>query len=233
MTLKWLLHSYQQSLLNVLFSNPHATFHISEFARQAGIDSGNTKRYVEKFAKQGIIDINKTSKMTFLKANLENAETRKLFELFELNRTTTFLNDHNLAKRILPILISAIELNIEGIQLIAVCGAAAASGKTLGHLDLLIVLGNGHSTKEAEQQVERLCKDVGLPLEIKLLVISTKEFEQGWQNDDQFLCDFWRDRFVLSGETYLWKIIARLGIPNREEKHQANRSTGSEMPLPV
>lgn len=218
MALNWIFPQYQQNLLRVLYENPSTPLHISELARRAGIDSGNTHRYVREFAEQNLVKLNKMSKMTFVAPNFSNPETAKVFEFFEVDRCQCFLGKNQTYCQALSALTNALVLNIDGIRLVSLFGPCTATDE-LGRasfetgIDLAIVITNGFHSEELKSQVEEIVNKQSLPFNVSALVMRTREFEDDWKNGQSFVSDLWRDRMLLYGESYFWNQVARLGVP--------------------
>lgn len=218
MSLNWLLPHYQQSLLRVLYENPSTPVHISELARQAKIDSGNTKRYIDKFAEEKLVTLNKTANLTLVSPNFDSPEIAKIFEFFEVDRSQSFLGKNQPLGESLGPLIDALLDKIEGIQMIALFGPCARTDEEEQHeiatrFDVAIVVSNGFHANDLTKDVAELAKLHAPLVEIFPTVIDAKDFESGWERRDQFCCDLWRQRVILYGESYYWNHVARLGVP--------------------
>jgi len=217
MALNWLLPHYQQSLLRVLYENPSTPIHISELARQAKIDSGNTKRYIDKFAKQKLVSLNKAANLTLVSPNFDSPEIAKIFEFFEVDRSQSFLGKNQPLGESLGPLIDALLDKIEGIQMIALFGSGAKEEEGRIALptrfDVAIVVSNGFHANDLTKNVAELAKVHAPLVEIFPTVIDAKDFESGWEKRDQFCGDLWRQRVILYGESYYWNHVARLGVP--------------------
>lgn len=213
MTLTWLFHEYQRNLLQVLFENPGNPIHISELARRANIDSGNAKRYLEKFASQNIVNLDRRSKMTFVTPDLENPETSKIFELFELSRMRGFFEHDRLYGKILPSLSTALLKAIDGVQMISLIQPQRHNGEDPLSMVLVIVVSNGYHEEDPAITADKICRKHGLPLTLQPIVVKTRDFEEGWEKCEMFYGDLWRGRVVLYGEGYLWRKVADLGVP--------------------
>lgn len=218
MSLNWLFPQYQQNLLRVLYENPSSALHISELARRANIDSGNAKRYLKKFADQKLVTLNKTSKMTFVRPDFSNREIIKIFEMYEIDRCQSFLGRNQSFSRNLPALVESIVAGIDGVQLVSQFGPCTHTDE-LGRstfssrLDLVIVIANGTDTAAPTARAHEIIKATFPPEQVSPLIINTKEFQKGWKRRDSFYGDLWRERVVLHGESYFWKQVARMGVP--------------------
>ena len=217
MALNWLLPQYQQSLLRVLYENPSTPFHISELARRANIDSGNTKRYIDKFAKQKLVNLKKAANLTLVSPNFASPEIAKVFEFFEVDRSESFLGKNQPIGESLKPLIAAILNKIDGVQMITLFGPCAKEEEGQiaqpTRFDIAIVVSNGFHATDLNKDVSDLAKLHAPLVEIFPTVIDAKDFESGWQRHDSFCSDLWRQRVILYGESYFWNHVARLGVP--------------------
>jgi hypothetical protein len=73
---------------------------------------------------------------------------------------------------------------------------------------------NSFNSNHLKKRVEKIIKEHGLPLNISPLIIKIKDFEQDWKNCNTFCCDLWRQRIILYGENYLWRVVGREGVPS-------------------
>jgi hypothetical protein len=218
MSLNWLFPQYQQNLLRVLYENPSSALHISELARRANIDSGNAKRYLEKFADQKLVTLNKTSKMTFVHPDFSSREITKVFEMYEVDRCQSFLGRNQPSCRNLPALVESIVSGIDGVQLVSLFGPCTHTDEIgrstfTSRLDLVVVIANGTHSENLDDAVNRIAKEVFPPEQISPLVVDAKDFRTGWKKHEPFYRDLWRERIVLQGESYFWKLVANLGVP--------------------
>ncbi len=218
MALNWLLPQYQQSLLRVLYENPSTPFHISELARRAKIDSGNTKRYIDKFAQQKLVNLHKAANLTLVSPNFTSPEIAKIFEFFEVDRSQSFLGKNQPLSESLGPLTDALLDKIEGIQIIALFGPCARideeeKREVITRFNMAIVVSNGFHTADLNKEAAKLAKLHAPLLEISPTIIDAKDFESGWEKRDSFCCDLWQQRVILYGESYYWNHVARLGVP--------------------
>jgi predicted transcriptional regulator len=213
LNLTWLFHEYQRNLLQVLFDNPGNPLHISELARRANIDSGNAKRYLEKFATQNIVNLDKHSKMTFVTPDLDNPVTSKIFELFELSRMRSFFESNEVYGKVLPRVATALLEEIDGIRMINLIRPRSHNGDDPLSMVLVIVVTNGYHEEDPAITADKVCRKNGLPLSLQPLIIRSQDFKDGWQKHETFYTDLWHERVVLYGESYLWRMVADQGVP--------------------
>jgi hypothetical protein len=208
MTLSWLLHNYQRKLMETLYENPLQSFYLSEFARLSGVDPGNTKRYLEKFAERKIILEEQDNRKTKIRANLANPEARKVFEMFELVNTDNFLAA-----------LGARRLNIEGfvgrlvkafpdIRLIAMNNVKKSLDDVGVKISLVVVVGSKHDINETHDRVQAIVDASGFIHEFNICVYTSDNLESAWNSGDCGCVGFWSDRAVLYGESYYWEMIS-------------------------
>ncbi len=208
MTLQWLFHNYQRGLLTALYEHPMEAVCLSELARRAGVDPGNTKRYLEKFAECGIVSAEKRGRKTAFRPNLGNPETRKIFELFELDRTKKFLAKiHPLADIRVDAFLTELVEQLPDIRLIVMYGLEDNDIVVRKPLGLAIVVGSLHDTSLVHHKVRSLIDSAGFRHEFELCVYTTDNLAAAWNKSDCGCVGFCNDRVVLFGEGYYWRLV--------------------------
>jgi hypothetical protein len=213
MTLEWLFHSYQRNLLKALFESPVEGVHINELARRAGVDPGNTKRYLEKFALCGVVNLKKRGRTIEALPALENPETRKIFELFELEKTKVFLDNNGLIGQRLNDTGSCLVNALPDIRLVSIQANTAAVLEPGDDINMTVIVGSGYNTETVFQQVQLAVAKCCERLPIILNVQNTTAIDAAWEFGDSEARSLWTNRIILYGEGYFWKLAARRGEP--------------------
>ena len=215
MLTSWLLGKYQRKLLQVFFDNPNVSFNLRELARQADVDPGNTKRYVEKFIQMDLLSEDKVGRRKIISPNHNKPFIRKVFEIMEVNRAWDFLEKNrdyvNLKETFF--FLADILKGIDNLLLVSLCCFHLdESDFAEKRINLLAVVASGQGNLGLEDAVREICQDYEIPFEVKPQVMNSQEFEKAANSEPAFFNHFWQDRVVLHGEGYLWWIIPRLGI---------------------
>lgn len=213
MTLSMLFHKYQRAILAALFETPHESLSINELARRSGVDPGNTKRYVEKFAQAGFVTLTHKGNAVLVNPDLSNEETRKVFELYEITRTNNFLIENKPIGKMLKELATSLYENLPEVRLVCLFGPSAQALSTSCPIELAIIVGAGLDTKETARLAEDVIKRFGLPYETKLSVHGTSEISAMWKTGEDLCVEIWGTRIVLFGEGFFWRTIAKDGVP--------------------
>lgn len=217
----WLLGKYQRNILQVFFNNPNVSYSLRDLARRAQVDPGNTKRYVEKLAEEKDLLIKEKSKnKVFISPKYSNPMVRKVFEGFEVRRTMSFLEqDEDLKENML--FLTDVLTGLDSLLMVSLCGfrrdETALQSK---RLYLLMVKTACESELEVQKAIDGLCEDYGVCFHMKPKIIDTAEFEESLKRPE-FISDFWSDRVVLHGESYLWRMIMRLRKPVEKAQSKA------------
>lgn len=207
MTLNWLLHTYQRSLLETLYKNPFRSFYLSELARESGVDPGNTKRYLEKFAERKIVQVEKNGRRMRVRADLYNPETRKIFELFELTRTVHFLESLGERRSVVELFVKQLVKTLPDIRLVGLKDAELAIADNAMTVPLTIVVGSGQNTNAVRFLVEQLVEAIGFVHKFRVCVLNCDNLLFSSDDDDTECVGFWQDGAILYGESYYWEII--------------------------
>jgi DNA-binding MarR family transcriptional regulator len=209
MTLNWLLHSYQRSLLEALYENPFRSFYLSELACLSGVDPGNTARYLEKFAERKIISVEKNGRRSIVSANLGNPETRKIFELFELSRTAAFIEDLGDHKQQMKTLVSRVVEVIPDTRLLGLQNANLALMDLSLTVPLAIVVGSAHDITAVHRTLKEIINEIGFAYTFQICVYTCDDLPSAWNSEECGRVGFWQDRAILYGEGYYWEMIER------------------------
>ncbi len=224
MTLDLLFHKYQRALLETLYESPYESFSINELARRAGVDPGNTKRYVQKFRQNGFVTLTRQGNAVLVRPDLSNPETRKVFELFEIARTKNYLNDNPAAGGILKNIADAIYENLPEVRLVYLFGPSAKALSASCPIDLAVVVGAGLDAEEAARLASDIVKHFALPFETRLSVHGTAEMTKLWKRGEDCGADIWNNRVVLLGEDFFWQTMARSDMPAPKEVNLADQA---------
>ena len=213
MTLQWLFHTYQRRLLQAMFEHPLDSVYISELARRAGVDPGNTKRYLEKFGEFGIVKLSRQGRTTIVTANLASPEMKKIFELYEIDRTKEYLADHWKQLAGITDAIAALTHEIPDIRLVVLFGQNALELDQTQRVNLGFVIGAERSVPEIKGQIAERLERSRFPLHANLVFRSVGEADCAWKNGGVPGAELWQTRIVLFGEDYFWRMVARHGAP--------------------
>lgn len=207
MTLNWLLHNYQRSLLEALYSNPFKGFYLSELARLSGVDPGNTARYLDKFAERKIIRIDKSGRRAKAHADLSNPETRKIFELFELNRTKHFMEALGARRPHVEAFAKQLTEAFPDIRLIGIQDAEKALHDWDMTVQIAVVVGSKNDLASVHAKCQEMADTSNLKHKLNICVYSSDALPSSWNSEKCGCLGYWEDRAILYGESYYWELI--------------------------
>jgi hypothetical protein len=213
-----LFHKYQGALLATMFEYPYEALSINELARRAGVDPGNTKRYVEKFAQNGFVTLTPKGNAVLIRPDLSNQEILKVFELFEITRANSFLNENQVVGGMLKEVANALYGNLPEVRMVCLFGPSAQAISTSCPIDLGIIVGAGLNAPETARLASDIIKRFALPYETRLCLHGTADMANIWKKGDGCSVEIWNTRIVLFGEGYFWQTIAEDGIPCKPEQ---------------
>jgi hypothetical protein len=207
MTLHWLFHNYQRSLLETLYENPLESFCLSELARRSGVDPGNAKRYVQKFADYGLVKLSKEGRKTIIAPNIANPETRKIFELFELTRTKRFLEEIGGRRTAVDEFVSCLINELPDVRMITLYDIDQALNSDNVVVKMAVVVGSLHNRAFVHNKVQTLVDAAQLIHKFDVCVYTTDNIASSWNKDECGCIGFDPDRVVLFGEGYFWRMV--------------------------
>lgn len=222
MTLGMLFHKYQRALLETMYEAPYASLSINELARRAGVDPGNTKRYVQRFSQGSLITLTRKGNALLVRPDLSNPETRKIFELFEISRTKNFLIDNQAFGGMLKDIAASLYEKLPEVRMVCLYGPSVQALSISTPIDLAIVVGAGIDTEEITRLASDIIKQFSMPYETKLCVSGTTEMANMWKKGEGCSIDIWNGRIVLVGEGFFWQTVNLHRIPEKpEEENEA------------
>lgn len=224
MTLSWLLHKYQRSILETLYKNPSESFNLSELARLSGVDPGNTKRYLEKFIDRNVILAEQHGRKTKVRANLANPEVRKVFEMFELSRTEDFMVALGGYRLRVEDFTARVIQAIPDVRMIAMYDVERGLVDWDLKINMAVVVGSNHDVTRVHERVQTIVNDLNFIHEFNICVYTCDNLPSAWNSADCGCVGFWNDRAVLYGEGYYWEMVSQLGsgeesIPEEMKQH--------------
>ncbi len=203
--------------MEALFESPHESVHINELARRAGVDPGNTKRYLTKFAEQKLVSLSRQGRTIMASPDLKNTETRKIFELFELNRTRHYLEENKTGSRLLASMAGMLSDRLPDVRMIALYGPCTQILTTTLPVNLAIIVSSGYDVDNVRELAADILRQYSLPYDVKICVHLTEELTVNWKTGECCSDEMWNTRIILYGENFFWHLVATNGLPARAE----------------
>jgi predicted nucleotidyltransferase len=87
------IETARQKVIEVLFRYPEKEFSLSDLAKEAGVAKANIGRIINEFLKNGLIEVEKLSKIWRIKANVKDARfrTEKIFYNLDIIYSSFFI----------------------------------------------------------------------------------------------------------------------------------------------
>ena len=206
-----MIPSGRKKILKEFLADPFKEIHLRAIARLAKSSLTNVDNSMRLFVKNGMFIREEHSNSSFFRPNLENDETLKLFELFEVERRQAFYSKNkSIARLIKKYSESIIELSAKRIQLVILFGSVARGEWTKNSdIDILAVIPgkeNGISDIMNKSKV-----NVGPSLTIAPITTTIDKFKEGFKAKSEFHENLWKDRIVLYNEFLFWQLIKEGG----------------------
>lgn len=223
MSLDWFLANYRKKLLGVFFDNPNAKLNLHQLASRAKLDPGNATRYVQECVLLGLLKKEKQKNRHLISPNYGQPHVKKIFELFEVDRTWRFITENQ--KLMEPVLfLTDILAGLDSLLLLSLFGFhSGPTSLSNNSLHLLIVKNSVQPDLLVKKTIDDIWADFGSSFDIQTELLDETTFRHQLKKSAEFLTDFWLDRVILAGETYLWKTLPELNIKLNFTLHKESK----------
>lgn len=203
------------SILRAMYPNFKKWYYTRELAKLAEVSSWTVSKRFSRLVKEGMVQQRVRGREKFYRANLSNAKTRKIFELFEAEkREKFFAGNRRLAWTLEDFTEKAADF-IPEIQSVVLFGSVTRDEVALrSDIDVLVMVPNYEEErfKQLMDSIDNLAREVGgrYPSRLATVVMSVKDFEQSLRNNKRFAADVLRDGIVLFGEERYYNLLSKV-----------------------
>lgn len=203
------------SILKVMHSQLDKWYYTRELAKLARVSSWVVSRQFSKLVKARIVQQRTEGREKFYKLNLANAKTRKLCELFEIEKREKFFKQRRRLAWLLEDFTKKVSDFIPEAQSVILFGSVARGKATQrSDIDVLVIAPNSDESKfrKLMDSVDKLASEVSgrHPLKIVPVVMMFKDFEKSAKDKKRFARDVLRDGIVLLGEEKYYYLLSRV-----------------------
>jgi predicted nucleotidyltransferase len=169
-----------QKLLGYYFINAHKKHYVNELARILDLDPGNLSRKLKQLENEGILASEFSGKQRYYFLNPKYSLLSEVKKIYEAT--------YGLAPKLTSIL-----KEFKGIKEAYIFGSYA-KGKfdAFSDIDLLVI--GDYSSVELQRKINDLQSELGR--EINAIDMDNKEFEQRKKNNDPFLGDILKNKYI-------------------------------------
>lgn len=203
------------SILRTMYSNVEKWYYTRELAKLAKVSSWSVSRQFSKLVKEGMVRERLEGREKFYSLNLSNVKTRKICELFEIEKRGSFLKKNRRLAWVLEDFTKKAADFIPEIQSIILFGSAARGQAThRSDIDVLVLVPNYKEErfKKLMNSVDQLASEVSgrHPAKLAPVVMMIKDFEQGIKDKKRFAADVLKDGIVLFGEERYYHLLSKV-----------------------
>ena len=203
------------SILRAMHSNVEKWYYTRELAKLAKVSSWSVSRQFSKLVKEGMVLVRLEGREKFYSLDLSDAKTRKICELFEIEKRGRFLKRNRRLAWVLEDFTKKASDFIPEIQSIVLFGSGARGQATSrSDIDVLVLVSNYQEErfKKLMDSVDRLASEVSgrHPAKLVPILMMTKDFEQGLRDKKRFAVDVLRDGIVLFGEERYYHLLSKV-----------------------
>ena len=191
-------------------------YYTRELAKVSKVSLGTVSSEFRKLAKEGLVLQKTEGQEKYYKLNLANSRTRKLCELFEIERKEGFYKENRRLAWVLEDFTKRVSDFAPEVQSIILFGSAARGQVTArSDIDVLVLAPNSEEKefKSLMDSVDKLANEVSgrYPSRLVPVVMMTKDFEQGIRDRKRFAADVLKEGIVLFGQERYYHLLSKVG----------------------
>ena len=190
-------------------------YYTRELAKLSRVGVGTVSSEFNKLAKEGLVEQKREGQEKYYKLNLTSPRTRKLCELFEIDKSEKLYKEKRRLAWVLEDFTKKVSDFAPEIQSIILFGSVARGEATpRSDIDILVITPNSEEERfnELMNAVDRLAAEVSgrYPAKLVLIVMMTKDFEKNVKDKKRFAADVLKDGIVLFGQERYYHMLSRV-----------------------
>jgi len=202
-------------ILKTMIKDLSKWYYTRELAKVSKVSLGTVSSEFRKLAKEGLVLQKTEGQEKYYKLNLANSRTRKLCELFEIERREGFYKENRRLAWVLEDFTKRVSDFAPEVQSIILFGSAARGQDTArSDIDVLVLAPNSEEKefKSLMDSVDKLANEVSgrYPSRLVPVVMMTKDFEQGIRDRKRFTADVLKDGIVLFGQERYYHLLSKV-----------------------
>jgi len=189
-------------------------YYTRELAKVSKVSLGIVSSEFRTLAKEGLVLQRIEGQEKYYRLNLANSRTRKLCELFEIDRREEFYKENRRLAWVLEDFAKRVSDFAPEVQSIILFGSVARGQVTArSDIDVLVLAPNSEEEfKSLMDSVDKLADEVSgrYPSRLVPVVMMTKDFEQGIKDRKRFAADVLKDGIVLFGQERYYYLLSKV-----------------------
>jgi len=202
-------------ILKTMSGNLSRWYYTRELAKLSRVGVGTVSSEFNKLAKEGLVEQKSEGQEKYYKLNLASPRTRKLCELFEVDKREKFYKEKRRLSWVLEDFTKRVSDFASEVQSIILFGSVARGETTSrSDIDVLVIAPNSEEERfnELMNAVDRLAAEVSgrYPEKLVPIVMMTKDFEKSMRDKKRFAADVLKDGIVLFGQERYYHMLSRV-----------------------
>ena len=202
-------------ILKTMSGNLSRWYYTRELAKLSRVGVGTVSSEFNKLAKEGLVEQKSEGQEKYYKLNLTSPRTRKLCELFEVDKREKFYKEKRRLSWVLEDFTKRVSDFAPEVQSIILFGSIARGETTpRSDIDVLVITPNSEEERfnELMNVVDRLAAEVSgrYPEKLVPIVMMTKDFEKSIRDKKRFAADVLKDGIVLFGQERYYHMLSRV-----------------------
>jgi len=202
-------------ILKTMSEDPSKWYYTRELAKLSKVSLGTVSSEFRKLAKEGLVQQKTEGQEKYCRLNLANSRTRKLCELFEIDKREKLYKENRRLAWILEDFTKRVSDFASDVQSIILFGSAARGQATVrSDIDVLVLAPNSEEQqfKKLMNTIDRLADEVGgrHPARLAPVVIMTNDFEKSIKDKKRFAVDTLKDGIVLFGQERFFHLLSKV-----------------------
>jgi len=190
-------------------------YYTRELAKLSRVGVGTVSSEFNKLAKEGLVEQKTEGQEKYYKLNLTSPRTRKLCELFEVDKREKLYKEKRRLAWVLEDFTKRVSDFAPDVQSVTLFGSVARGQATpRSDIDILVIAPNSEEERfnELMNAVDRLAAEVGgrHPAKLVPIVMMTKDFEKSIKDKKRFAADILKDCIVLFGQERYYHMLSRV-----------------------
>jgi len=190
-------------------------YYTRELAKLSKVSLGIVSSEFRKLAREGLVLQKTEGQEKYYKLNLANSRTRKLCELFEIDKRERFYKENRRLAWVLEDFTKKVSDFAPEVQSVILFGSVARGQTTArSDIDVLVLAPNSEEKefKSLMDSVDRLANEVNgrYPSRLVPVVMMTKDFEQSIKDRKRFATDVLEDGIALFGQEKYYHLLSKV-----------------------
>ena len=188
-------------------------YYTRELAKLSRVGVGTVSSEFNKLAKEGLVEQKTEGQEKYYKLNLTSPRTRKLCELFEIDKREKLYKEKRRLAWVLEDFTKRVSDFAPEVQSVILFGSVARGQATpRSDIDILVIAPNSGEERfnELMNAVDRLTAEVSgrHPAKLVPIVMMTKDFEKSIKDKKRFAADILKDGIVLFGQERYYHMLS-------------------------